>query len=114
MYPPVLRWSIAAFPHLIRGSHPVSPVPACFLSRRGDLWVRQAAEPEEDEGCTFHDGQLSCAGQDWTEMPRWVAERYGKKSRRVDLCYNELVSPSLVFLCCCLFLLLPPSYPTFL
>ena len=27
-------------------------------------------------------------------MPRWVAERYGKKSRRLDLCYNELVSPS--------------------
>jgi len=53
---------------------------------------KKAAEPEEDEGCTFHDGQLSCAGQDWTEMPRWVAERYGKKSRRVDLCYNELTS----------------------
>lgn len=51
-----------------------------------------AAEQDESNGCTFHDGQLSCAGQDWTEVPRWVPERYGQKARRVDLCYNELTS----------------------
>lgn len=51
----------------------------------------RAEPPEgEEDNCTFSDGQLSCAGQDWTEVPCWVGEKYGAKARRVDLCYNEL------------------------
>jgi hypothetical protein len=34
--------------------------------------------------------QLSCAGKDWTELPRDVAESYGKKTTRLDLCYNDI------------------------
>eukprot|EP00040_Diaphanoeca_grandis_P010148 m.51970 g.51970 ORF g.51970 m.51970 type:complete len:271 (+) comp21526_c0_seq1:142-954(+) len=50
-------------------------------------------EPEdEDGGVQYSNGMLSCAGQDWTEVTRQVAERYGPKAKRVDLCYNELTT----------------------
>eukprot|EP00037_Helgoeca_nana_P006907 m.63160 g.63160 ORF g.63160 m.63160 type:complete len:271 (+) comp17759_c0_seq1:234-1046(+) len=42
------------------------------------------------DGVSFHGGQLSCAGKDWTELPRDVAESYGKKTTRLDLCYNDI------------------------
>jgi hypothetical protein len=49
-------------------------------------------EDEEEIEAVFEDGMLSCAGKDWTEIPRRVAELYGAKAKRVDLCYNEIVS----------------------
>lgn len=49
------------------------------------------ADITDDLGVVWRDGELSCAGKDWNEMPGEVAELYGD-ARRVDLCYNELVS----------------------
>lgn len=47
---------------------------------------------EEENSIQYSNGVLSCAGQDWTEVSSIVAERYGSKAKRVDLCYNELAS----------------------
>eukprot|EP00039_Didymoeca_costata_P018218 m.332626 g.332626 ORF g.332626 m.332626 type:complete len:280 (-) comp16973_c0_seq1:65-904(-) len=49
-------------------------------------------EEDANDGIVFQDGQLSCAGKDWTEVPRSIAESYGMKARRVDFCYNQLTS----------------------
>lgn len=53
-------------------------------------------ESNGDSGATvdvvFEGGQLSCAGKDWTEVPRKIADEYGMKARRVDLCYNALTT----------------------
>eukprot|EP00041_Stephanoeca_diplocostata_P011347 m.187137 g.187137 ORF g.187137 m.187137 type:complete len:294 (+) comp18497_c0_seq2:74-955(+) len=52
----------------------------------------RGTEATNMDGVTFSDGQLSCAGKDWNEIPRKLAERYGSKARRVDLSYNELIT----------------------
>eukprot|EP00038_Savillea_parva_P007516 m.170707 g.170707 ORF g.170707 m.170707 type:complete len:273 (+) comp13281_c0_seq1:302-1120(+) len=48
------------------------------------------ADAASADGLIFSGGQLSCAGKDWTEVPREVGEKYGAKTTRLDLCYNEL------------------------
>lgn len=43
-------------------------------------------------GVVYREGELSCAGREWKELPREVAEMYCAKSRRLDMCFNELVT----------------------
>mmetsp|Transcript_3133 Transcript_3133/g.7550 ORF Transcript_3133/g.7550 Transcript_3133/m.7550 type:complete len:267 (-) Transcript_3133:112-912(-) len=56
------------------------------------LKKKGGAEAAAADGVSFAGGQLSCAGKDWAELPRDVAEAYGGETKRLDLCYNELVT----------------------
>lgn len=50
------------------------------------------ASSKASDDVQFHDGQLSCAGKDWMELPQAIASKYGGKATRLDLSYNELTT----------------------
>jgi hypothetical protein len=69
----------------------------CAHVRSLDQCLPQSADPPPHPHNTHMcavacQQQLSCAGKDWTELPIEIAKKFGGKTKRLDLCYNELTT----------------------
>ena len=45
---------------------------------------------EQEDGILFNEGNLTCIAQNWSSIPDDVIQRYGDKTKRLDMSFNVL------------------------